>query len=97
AVVPAPGPVHLAMHRVLGAAIVVQAVHQLLDVLAALAAGHQHGVGRLHHDDVVHAERRHQAAAGVHQRVAAVLEDHVADAGIAGVVLGGDLPDGVPR
>jgi hypothetical protein len=78
AVVPAPGPVHLAVQRVLAALLGAEPADDLAHILAAAAVGHQHGVGRLHHHHVLQAHRAHQAAGGVHQGVAAVGDQRVA-------------------
>jgi hypothetical protein len=96
AVVPAPGAVHLAVQHLLAALFAAELGDDVLHVLALLAAGHQHGVGRFHHDHVLQAHRAHQPAGGVHQRVAAVADDGVAHRGIALRVLLGHLPDGFP-
>ena len=95
-VVPAPGPMHLAVQRVLGASALAQLRDDLLDLLAAAAVSHHHRIGRLHHHQVLDAHHAHQPPARVHQRVAAVLGDHVADAGVAVFVLARHLPDRLP-
>ena len=87
---------HLAVHRVLVALLGAQVVDDQLDVLAAFTAGHHHRVGRLDHDHVVQADGADQPAGGVYQGVGRVLDDHVADAGVAKPVLGRDLPDRFP-
>ena len=87
---------HLAVQRVLAAAVALQLADDLLDLLAAAAVGHQHRIGGLDHDHVVHADHADQPARRVDQRIAAVAHQRIADAGVAAAVLRADLPYRVP-
>ena len=95
-VVPAPGPIDLAVRLREAAAFGLQARDDLLDVLGAVLVRDHDGVGRLHHDHVLATHCGHQTAAGVDQGVAAGLEHHFAARGIAVGVLGRHRPKRVP-
>ena len=95
-VVPAPGAMNTAMQRAFRARTAFQGRHDLLDILALVAVCDQHGIGRLDHNHVVQSHGGHQAARGMHQRVAAALDQGITLRGIALLVTRADLPDGIP-
>jgi hypothetical protein len=57
AVLPAQRVVHLAVQGVFFTRGVLQLGDDVLDVLATGFVGHQHGVGRFHHDQVFYADQ----------------------------------------
>ena len=95
-VIPTPGPVNLAVQVVLAAAVGVELRDDVLDVLAALAVGHEHRVGGFDHHHIRQPDHADQPAASVDQCVVAVADDHVADRRVALPVLGRHLPDSLP-
>ncbi len=96
AVVPAPWAVHFTVQDLLFALLHGELVDDVFHVLAARFAGHQHGVCGFDHHQVAHTNQRHQAAAGMNQRVVAVGVQHVAHMGVALCVFGLHLPYSVP-
>ena len=77
AVVPTPWAMHFAVKRVLFAFCFLQLGDDVFDVLAAGFVGHQHGVGRFHHDQVFYADQADKAAGGMHQGIATVGGQYV--------------------
>ena len=70
--------------------------HQGLDLLAAGPVGHQNGVAGLHHNKILHAQRRHQTASGMDVASPAVLGQHIPHTGITFRILRAVLIDGFP-
>ena len=96
ALVVAPWAVHAGVVQVLGTRLRLQVVDHLLDALHLVLVGDQHSVLGLDHDDVFHADHRHDARFGAHQRVLHAVEVDVAALGIAVGVLGLDFPQRRP-
>ncbi|KAG1242954.1 hypothetical protein G6F68_015982 [Rhizopus microsporus] len=91
-----PGALHLAVGVQVRPVLGLEDLDQALDVLRPVFMGHQHGVGRFDHHDVVQAHRSDQPAGGVDQAVAGILDHDVACGGVALHRLLGDAPDRVP-
>ena len=97
ALVEAPGPVDAAMRLGLDALLLLELLHHLLDILHAVLGRDQDRVVGLDHDVIVDADQRHQAAAGMHEIVVGVLQQHVAANAIVVGVVGRQPLQEVPR
>ena len=85
------------MIRSLSAPLRREEPDDFLHVFGARPVDDQHRIGRFHHNDMVETDRTDQAAGGVHQGIAAVVERHVAIGHVALCVLAPGMPDRIPR
>ena len=97
ALVPAPGAVHAAVFHLFFALVLGKVSNSLFDVLRLVFVHDQHGIGRFHHHHIAQAHHGHQAAFGAHIAVVRAVGKYVAQQGVAVVILGGDVPQAVPR
>ena len=96
AVVPTPGPMHLAVQSVFFTAGGLEFGNDRLDVLTTRPICDEYGVGCFDDDEVVDTHQSDEPAGGVDQCVAAVGSEDVAKMGVTSFILGQDLPDGIP-
>ena len=92
-----PGSNFARVRLCLAAAAGAQRRHQLLDRFRAVLVGDQNGVRGLDHSEIVNARQRNQPMLGFDEIVAGIVQHGIALDGVAGGVLGHQLPKGAPR
>ena len=71
------------MQGVLFAATAIELTDNCLDVLTAITAGDQYGIGRFDDDEIFNADQADQSAGGMDQGVAAIGGEPITKVGIA--------------
>ena len=97
ALVGAPRSVHARMRSRLAALVALELLDHALDVLDTGTRHHEHRVGGLDDDVILHADHCHQPALGMDEVAVRVLQQHVAARAVAAVIGARQLRHEVPR